>query len=490
MNILIRFAFAGLLICFGSDIAAQTTTSDNTAANPGPTIIDAGKSYRELALEMIYSSGQSGFLDGYIDPGEYTVGPGDEFLISFVSDDQVDISAAINSRGSLFIKSVGSIELGYISLKEASERINEVVSRVFSGVEFSVQIKTFRFTRINVIGQVKQPGTYYVPATWRASELLDLAGGLTDVATRRNIIIKGYGEETNVDIVRFNATGAVTANPLVSRGNTIVVPEKSPSQGYISISGQVVSPGSFEYVDALPGSDYVQFCGGLTGNDNDLKAEVYSADGKRMEFAIAGAEWKNYQPIPGDNLVINWKADTENFGFVSIAGEVRRPGKYKIPSKNFSLDDLLKISGGLTKDGCLERTQVYRLSLKEKMAVVSYGDGQTKDAVTGYLLSLNARRAIDNSKLVFINRDSIYVPVKTGLVSVQGAVAYPGLVRYQEGKDAEYYIEQAGGYGFNADPNRTVVVNQASGGSIPASEAGDLFDGETILVPLKEKQGK
>lgn len=494
MNRIVPFILFGLLLVAGGSSGAQIVGSDRqTQENTGQSVSDSRKSYRELALEMMYTRGQSGFLDGYIDPSEYTVGPGDEFEISFVSENQGDISAVVNSRGSLFLKSVGVIELGYISLDKAITKIQAAAKESFRGLDFTVQLKTFRFSRLNIVGQVRQPGTYYVPATWRVSELIELAGGPTENASWRNITVKGYDDEYIVDIVKFTATGDVAANPLVCRGNTVVVPEKSIARGFVSVSGEVMAAGSFEFTGAIPIADYIEFCGGFTGDEANLHGIIYSADGQKRELDVLSAAWNEYKPLPGDNIVIAWKDDTESVGVVSIAGEVLRPGKYEISGDSVTFDVLLRLCGGVTAAACMQRTEIYRLSLKDKAMIpansfLEQPGASQDDAVVSYLLSLNSRRQSEESILTLINGDSVFIPQKTGLVSVQGAVAYPGLVRYTEGKSAEYYIDLAGGYGFDADPDRVAIVNPVSGGTMPADEAGALFDGEIIMVPRKEKQ--
>ena len=90
--------------------------------------------------------------------------------------------------------------------------------------------------------------------------------------------------------------------------------------------------------------------------------------------------------------------------------------------------------------------------------------------------------------LELVNEDSLYIPYATGMVMVSGAVAYPGLVKFEDKKSLDYYIDQAGGYGYDADKKRTVVINPYTGGRISSANVDRLFDGEIVFVPQKDNK--
>ena len=115
-----------------------------------------------MNLQQLYNR----FLDAYIDPNQYVVGPGDGFSILFTSNDIPDISCEINSDGSLFIKSVGHFSLSNVTLQEALDKIRSEVARVYSKSDYSVQMSTFRVSRISIIGELVHPGIYYAPSIW------------------------------------------------------------------------------------------------------------------------------------------------------------------------------------------------------------------------------------------------------------------------------------------------------------------------------------
>jgi protein involved in polysaccharide export with SLBB domain len=76
-------------------------------------------------------------------------------------------------------------------------------------------------------------------------------------------------------------------------------------------------------------------------------------------------------------------------------------------------------------------------------------------------VNLNLARALARpgtaADIVLQPGDSLYVPEYLPTVRVSGAVVAPSSVQYVAGRNARYYIENAGGFAANADEGRTVV---------------------------------
>jgi protein involved in polysaccharide export with SLBB domain len=492
-GIAIKFLLVFVLIgAVTVDLGAQTSRNqvDLTASVDNGNRIQRYGSYAEFALDMLLNQIGNRGLDISIDPDQYIVGPGDQFGISFVSGDIGDIHCRVGLDGELFIKSVGSINVSGLTLGEAIERLGTAISKNFSGGGYNVQLTDFRFIRLNIIGQVAQPGLYYVPAIWRASEAIDLAGGVTPEASNRRIRLLTGNHEYPVDLVRFGAVGDDAANPMVCDGRTLIIPGRQESDQYISISGLVNKPGMFMAVDGDKLSDLLAYSHGVRGDRADMMILISSAAGKvtnRLDGADEAA--LDFVPTPGDNLSLVWKDGHQRFGYAMIMGEVARPGQYPLENKNFSLQSLLGLCGGITADGCGDMIRIYRLIPEAPMTEYSAhqtSNSQLERDTRRQLLSYNPRHPLDFSELILKDGDSVYIPAATGMVAVTGAVVSPGLVSFQPGKSVDYYLDRAGGLGFDADRARMVVVNPATGGGISAEKAGELFDGETLFVPRKE----
>lgn len=86
--------------------------------------------------------------------------------------------------------------------------------------------------------------------------------------------------------------------------------------------------------------------------------------------------------------------------------------------------------------------------------------------------------------------DSLHVPEYVPIVKVVGAVNSPTSVRYERGKDFNYYISNGGGYANNADKGRA-SVRYADGSARGRSKflffasSPEPGPGSTIVVPFK-----
>lgn len=454
------------------------------------------KSQSQKMLDLIIGQSQSRFLDDYVDAAEYIVGPGDEFVIYFLATGILNISCRINSDGRMFIKSAGAIEIGHSTLARAIELIRKKVSENYNRAEFTVQLTNFRFAKVVVLGEVHTPDIYYVPATWRVSEVIALAGGLTSKASLRNIKLGGFGKEVEVDLVRYSKLAETGANPMICRGNLLMIPMMDKSMAKISVSGEVIDASIYEYKAEDKIDDYIRFAGGLKGRIEDVEISIYSNQ-QSEETVLDGAtgDLSGYLLNAGDNINIRLKADRDKQTEVMIFGAVNRPGRYALEISEKTLDHLLRRSGGIKASASPEMIQIFRMSpliAFDKTANRSpNGRSLTIEAdqsAVHRLLSHNPRQPIDFSRFDLADGDSIFIPDRTGMVMVAGAVAFPGLVTFQEGKKVDYYIRAAGGYTSEADKSKAVVINNYSGGRVDANAAGKMFDGETVMVPRKESK--
>lgn len=454
-----------------------------------------------LAEDLTLRKMQLKFLDAFVDPDEYIVGPGDQFNVLFTANDISDLSGVVNPHGILSMKSIDPINLGHINLREAIDKITEEVKKNYFKAEVTIQLTGFRVVRIQVVGAVARPGVYYAPAIWRASEVITLAGGYLPEASTRHIVLHGFGNDYPVDMVKFNLLGDTKSNPIICRGNVVEIPFRKADQQFVSISGLVNRPVALEAVAGDNVSDVLALAGGARGNLEDMEIVISSVSNERINH-LDGAlsETADYQLAIGDNVQLVWKAGQEKHGTVAILGAVERPGRYLIPNNHFTLAELLEMCGGLSNKANSEMIQIYRKTMNQLAdnsgnSIVADKSGGAVYAFAGKiatmnLVSLSPRNHWDMAEISITDGDSLFVPVATGMVSIEGAVVSPGLVPYKKGKGIDYYLQQAGGLGFDADRSRMVVINPLTNGKVDAATARELFDGEILLVPQKERSGK
>jgi protein involved in polysaccharide export with SLBB domain len=77
--------------------------------------------------------------------------------------------------------------------------------------------------------------------------------------------------------------------------------------------------------------------------------------------------------------------------------------------------------------------------------------------------------------------------MKKTVVSVNGKVHNPGLYHFVEGKNYEYYIQQAGGTIKSANKMKIRIIRAGSGEWINANKNTVIYAGDTIYIPRYER---
>jgi len=209
---------------------------------------------------------------------------------------------------------------------------------------------------VTVAGQVRYPGVFDITRSEHLSTLLKRAGGLSEVAypygaifTRRDaavaerqgnersareleneiptlIATQSGGQSTEYASVatylaslsrslrEMPALGriVITADPavlaikpqldlLLQPGDTLFVP-KRPST--VTVSGEVLNPGAFQYRRGLPYSDYVKMAGGATQSADDDRIFIVFPDGSSAPVDSGWFSFDSRGDIPPGSTIV------------------------------------------------------------------------------------------------------------------------------------------------------------------------------------------
>jgi len=205
---------------------------------------------------------------------------------------------------------------------------------------------------VTVVGAVRYPGTFDIMRSEHLSSLLNRAGGLTDeayplgavftrisaqqteaqgnyreavelqtgaltAATTPNVnpAILTYLQSLETQLLHQPALGriTVTADPtilavkpeldtLLQPGDFVYLP-KRPST--VSVSGEVLNPGSFQYRPNMSLDDYINMAGGYTQVAEDDETFVIMPDGSARTGSSGMMSFLGNDPIPpGSTIVI------------------------------------------------------------------------------------------------------------------------------------------------------------------------------------------
>lgn len=192
-------------------------------------------------------------------------------------------------------------------------------------------------SKVNVIGQVKNPGVYVIGKAHKLSDVLQQAGGLSPIADIANIIVynsyingkldpfleslmkRSMSDMTpieysylrtnlqqlkgkyNLNMRKFAASEGKEENLVLRDGDSVFVPELMQM---VWVSGQVRHPGLVPWKEGAKWDYYIEVAGGYTNNRKYGKGRLIRGD---------SGNWvkpnKNVPILPGDTVFIPSQSD-------------------------------------------------------------------------------------------------------------------------------------------------------------------------------------
>lgn len=377
-----------------------------------------------------------------------------------------------------------------------------------------------RQASVTLKGEIRQEAIYeLVPERSETlNEFVAMAGGYTGQA---------YLEEVQIRRSLPNGERRVRFVNAQSQGDTLFLHNEDVVTVYsrqdlvqddsVAIYGQVKRPGRYPFAHDLSLRDLILEAGYLTRKAYLLEAEVVKVDplqpGQRqvvnLNQVLGNAKPENDIKLePDDQVFIRAIPEWQVGPLVEIEGEVRFPGKYSIVRDSTRLSDVIRDAGGFTDQALVTEAKLIRQQTpavedKEYERLQTMTRDQMSDTEYEYFVmkqnTRNMREVVvnfdrlinhnDRSEDIFLkNKDRILVPTRPNLVMVSGRVSRPGGIIFQPGADFDYYIRKAGGFAWDADPDRTKVI-KSSGETMDDEDVHSFSPGDRIWVPRKKDEG-
>ena len=381
-------------------------------------------------------------------PATYELGPGDELLIDIWGAAESSYVLTVNREGAIRIENIGPVYVSGLSMDKAREKIITYLQKIYSGIAASnssyekvhadVSLIGVRTVQVNIIGEVKVPGTYSLSGLSTVLNALYASGGPTENGTFRSIqVIRNGKHLKDFDIYNYLIKGSEVGNVLLRDQDIIIV---KPYENIISVEGNVKRPGLYELKTGETITDLVGYFSGFTADAYQDRILVKRVNGSQREVnEIVYKEQPDFVLKDGDEILIGTIVDRfENR--VQIEGAVYRPGTYEL-SKGLTLLELIKNAEGLRENAFLDRGIIYR----------------DIDDVRQEVISFSVKDIMNNSENVILKReDSVQVFSTESLkeeftVSIDGAVNNPQKVVFMENMHIEDLITMSGGFKEGAD---------------------------------------
>lgn len=386
-----------------------------------------------------------------------------------------------------------------------------------------------RFTnKLEVRGAVYRPGIYQLNGeinTVRA--LVNEAKGLMGDAFTNRAVLQREREDLTTEIISVDVRSIMAGTspdiPL-QKNDILYIPSihDLEDRGDVAIFGEVAKPDSYSYSDNMTLEDLIIRAGGLRESASTVRVDVsrrikdpkstHSTDsiGQMFTFAlkdgfvIDGEQGFTLQPY--DQVFVRRSPGYQAQQNVQVTGEVIFGGTYAMTTTEERLSDLVKKAGGATPKAYLHGAKLIRVANDEEKKrmrdVIDLMNRQFGEAMMDSLgirvedtfsvgIDLEKAMAKPGSEydLVLREGDVLSVPKLNNTVKVNGAVMMPNTVGYLSDKNANYYLDQAGGYALNAKKSKKFVIYMnGQVARIKGRSKDKIEPGCEIIVPSKKNK--
>lgn len=409
------------------------------------------------------------------------------------------------------------------------DEFEQATFRVEDGDAVEVGSMLNRFESVaEVSGAVFRPGQYHIGdgGVTTVRSLIEAADGLTEDAFAAHGVLRRLRADRSYKVISVDVAGILSGSvadiPLESE-DELFIPTQAEliASRTVTIDGEVLSPGEYQWAENMTVEDLVMQAGGLTDAASVAKVDVSRRlrDPKATEatteiaqtftfalkdgFVIDGTP--GFMLEPYDVVQVRRSPGFHTPRQVTINGEVTFGGSYTMEKKNQRLSDLVKMAGGVTKDAYVEGARLVRRMndmelARRDMAMQTARQGQgARDSVSleklaidsVYTVGIHLDEALKHpggdADIVLREGDELIVPEFEGTVKISGDVMYANTVAYTSGKSYKWYVKQAGGFGQRAKKSKAYVV-YPNGTMAMAKRSTEIAPGCEIVVPSKPKK--
>ena len=375
---------------------------------------------------------------------------------------------------------------------------------------------------VEVTGPVYFPGVFPIVEGDRVSELITKAGGLREqILLKRAYLVRTEKDETrkyiplNVQTILGNV--AADGNVLLKKNDVLLLYSEADflDKFTVNVNGEVKTPVTLAYKEGLTLGDVLVLAGGIKISAELTKIEISRSNifapnykpgepyqTATMELTIPkeiteNQEVLNTPMLPFDIVSVRRIPNFELQKTITLKGEFKYPGIYVIQDKGFTVNDAVKLAGGLTPYAFPEGAKFDRPNLPGGFLVFDLKKAmQRRGSMFNYTLK--------EGDIISVPKVIDYVSIYgSGIQYIENLITLDSLTDYAvmnspfvNGKRAGYYIRTFGN-GYTADAWRSKTYVVEANGRVRRTVNLYAFrvspkvkKGSAIYVISKEKKAK
>jgi protein involved in polysaccharide export with SLBB domain len=367
-------------------------------------------------------------------PSNYRLGPGDVVFVDVWGASQKSVESTVSPDGTITIEGYGPVNVSGLTVEQANSRLRSTLGSRFSSSNIRLTVGQTKTIMVNVMGEVKAPGTYTLSAFASVFHALYMAGGTSDLGTLRDIkVYRGGRLVSSVDIYDYILNGKLTGNVHLADNDVIIV---GSYDCLVNITGKVKRPMYYEMKKSESIGTLVKYAGGFTGDAYQKNIHLTrKTGGEYSVYTVGEFERNTFKVADGDSVSVDSMIDRYS-NMVEIKGAVFRPGQYQMDGSIQTVRELIKQAGGVQEEAFLNRGVLHRRNADRTLSVIPLDIASLLNQTT--------------PDFPLKNEDVLFIPSKKDALDEQvfyisGEVVYPGKYVYADNTSLEDLILQAGG---------------------------------------------
>jgi polysaccharide biosynthesis/export protein len=182
----------------------------------GLALVIAG--YRDAAAQSLPADAAS----------EYIIGPEDVLDIAVWNSPELSRAVPVRPDGKISLPLLNDVQAAGFTPMQLRDRLVQALASYIPSPTVSVIVREVHSFKVTVIGEVKAPGRFELKSRSTVLDVLAIAGGLSQYASRGRIVVlrqeNGATREMPFPFDKVIAKGGAQENFCVKPGDIILVP--------------------------------------------------------------------------------------------------------------------------------------------------------------------------------------------------------------------------------------------------------------------------
>ena len=369
-------------------------------------------------------------------PENYRLGPGDEVIVDVWGASQNTMRLEVSPDGYVNIANLGPVYLNNMTIKDARQLLKQELGKIYADSANNIQVTlgNIRTIQVNVMGEVRAPGTYALSSLSTVFHALYASGGVSDIGSLRNVqVARGGKTIARLDVYEYIMKGQIQDDIRLQDGDVVIVPTYDE---LVKITGKVKRPMFYEMKNGESAATLLKCAGGFSSDAYKKSIRVLRKDGK--EFSVKTVDdihYSAFKLIDGDVVTVDSILNRFN-NRLEVKGAVYHPGVFELSGSLNTVRQLVEKADGLLGDAFTGRAVLYREreNLTKEVLPVD---------IEGILKGTSPDIALQKNDILYI--PSIHDLQDMGKVTISGEVNKPGSYTYADHMSLEDLVITAGG---------------------------------------------